>query len=175
MKTIKKHFAICDFDGEMVFLTEMAKEGWVLEKVDSQYHFRQDRPQDLNYSADFFVHPMVPDERSVYLDSGYRLVCERKTQEGYWVYWVRRASEEKPVIHIRGRIYLLKHARDRISYFHFPILIFLALLMMYYYIRTSEWAYGLLLLALTPILVFIGIEYVKLDRAVKALEQKSLK
>lgn len=173
MKMMKKRFAVWDFDEEIQFLQDQARQGWMLEKVDSKYYFKKFQPQALDFAVDFFIEPLTTEERLSYFDAGYRMVCDRKSQEGYWTYWTRPASEADPIIHKKGRRYLLIQARDRIARFHLPILIFLALVMIYHYLQTGQFLYGILILLASPVMVFLGAQYVKLDRLVKMFDYDS--
>lgn len=173
MKAIKKHFAIWDFDGEISFLQDQARDGWMLDKVDAKYHFRKFQPQVLDFAVDFFIQPPTAEERRAYFDAGYGLVCNRKSQDGHWTYWARPSSDADPIVHKRGRRYLLIQARDRITRFHLPILTFLSLIVIYHYLQTGQLVYGLLILLASPVLVFLGMQYVKLDRLVKMFDYDS--
>ncbi len=100
MSTMRRFhwFWAWDDEKEEKWLTEMAKNGWHLKKVEfpGSYKFEQGTPRNIYYRLDFFTdHKKKQDYLQIFNDAGW----EHVQQYGSWQYFRKEALQgEEPEI-----------------------------------------------------------------------------
>ena len=77
VKKVMKLFMPWNFEKEQAWLEEMAREGWLLEKMVLRYTFKKAEPQEMVYRADYFS---ITDKKklqtyvSIFEEAGWELI-----------------------------------------------------------------------------------------------------
>lgn len=146
MKIAKYRFFL-DFNKEINWINDMAKEGWYLEKVSFaglfRYTFSQGEPGKYIYQSEF-IFGLSKDEREEYFgllkDCGITIVH----QYGGWIY-MRRSATEGPIELYTDKESKIKYYNRIISIFTFLFLLngYFAVTNLFLY-NDLRWGLGLL-------------------------------
>ncbi len=112
-KWIFKYFFPWQYDEEQNWLEEMAKEGWLLQRVGVGYHFRAAGPQNVIYRIDFVElgGKKLATYRKMFINSGWEYAASNLFGYQYYRIPVKRFSTDIYSDDVPSRIEHLRRIR----------------------------------------------------------------
>ncbi|WP_228410212.1 DUF2812 domain-containing protein [Erysipelothrix piscisicarius] len=98
MKLDKTTFSIIEFNEEVSYLETKAEEGLMLESYDGiGYHFKASEPAKLNFEVAYTIEPMHDNLMDLYLNQGFILICDYRSEKGGTYYYFARPRSNQPI------------------------------------------------------------------------------
>lgn len=152
---VKKSFGMADMDEEKKFLSTMAKDGYIVQKIDSQgYSFKKSSPYSSPFILIEFFEIGKDFDLIYYVKEGFDFLYERKTEKGSWLYYIGEGDFQDLKKREDDYLYAIKKLSDRISVFYFVISVWLGIYSGISYSRSKNPFYFIVIILSFGLLVY---------------------